>query len=93
MSDLAMWRLRHQERERSGYVIHIHGSEHFLHEDEVGELMDMITAVFVHNTEKALGANYIEMQEAALEQAKPKPNLLEKLGLKRAIAPLKRRPL
>lgn len=90
MSDLAAWPMKINE-EYEGIVVHVHGSEHFLHSWEAKELTQaMITAM---QGRAVYGEDYQEMALATQEQAKPKPNLLERLGLKRPAQPLKRRPL
>lgn len=90
MSDLAAWPMKINE-EHEGIVIHVHGSEHFITQDEWDELWHHANVAF--KGYESFGTEYQELVESAAAQAsQPKGGLLAKLGLKRE-APIKRRQL
>lgn len=95
MSDLACWRIG--EFPEECFVVRIHGSEHSLNAIELAELAAIIKKID-NGAAESLGAGYCELQEDREAQARSTKelvgvSLLTKLGLKRSVPALKRRPL
>lgn len=91
MSDLAAWPLKIDE-EHEGIVIHVHGSEHFLHTWEVEELAQMLLTA--SRGKEVYGEDYKEMMLAnEAKRVSSTASLLASLGLDAKPKPIRRREI